>query len=192
MNKKTKSSNIIALTPVLIIIGQILNVITPSIAGIIRPDFSLAFLFLCVMIKPTVKQTFLASGLVIITSMVLGSNPIFQIPSAFDRTLSALLCLLIYKLIIKSSPKLFLMKVGVTYFISTLVSGSVYVLSVYFFGKLLHISELMIVFKMGLPVLFITVVSTAFVNYFLGILLYKIVSMISKDKYLISYSSLKY
>ena len=77
MNQKNKSSNTIALTPIFIILGQILNIITPSIAGIIRPDFSLAFLFLCIMIKPTLKQVFLASGLVILTSMILGGNPIF-------------------------------------------------------------------------------------------------------------------
>ena len=188
MNSKNKSSNAIALTPIFIILGQILNIITPSIAGIIRPDFSLAFLFLCIMIKPTLKQVFLASGLVILTSMILGGNPIFQLPAAFDRTLSALACLLFYKLVLRISPKFFLAKIGVTYFLATLISGCVYVFAVYLLGTLLHISELMIVFKMGLPVLFITIFSTAFVNYFLGILLYKLVSTLSKGKYLFAVS----
>lgn len=189
MNKKNKSSNILALTPILIIIGQILNAITPSIAGVIRPDFSLAFLFLCIMINPTIKQVFLASSLVVITSIVLGSNPIFQIPSVFDRTFSALACLIIYKIILKLSPKFLLLKIGGTYFISTLVSGCVYLSAVYIFGKFLHISELMIVFKMGLPLLLVTIASTALVNYFLGIMLYKMVTILSDDKYLLPFAS---
>ncbi|WP_270741139.1 tryptophan transporter [Lactococcus formosensis] len=188
MNQKNKSSNTFALTPIFIILGQILNIITPSIAGIIRPDFSLAFLFLCIMIKPTFKQVFLASGLVILTSIILGANPIFQLPAAFDRTLSALACLLLYKLVLRISPKFFLAKIGVIYFLATLISGCVYVFAVYLLGTFLHISELMIVFKMGLPVLLITIFSTAFVNYFLGILLYKLVSTLSKGKYLFAVS----
>lgn len=188
MNQKNKSSNTIALTPIFIILGQILNIITPSIAGIIRPDFSLAFLFLCIMIKPTFKQVFLASGLVILISIILGANPIFQLPAAFDRTLSALACLLLYKLVLRISPKFFLAKIGTIYFLATLISGCVYVFAVYLLGTFLHISELMIVFKMGLPVLLITIFSTAFVNYFLGILLYKLVSTLSKGKYLFAVS----
>ncbi len=185
MNSKNKTSNTIALTPIFIILGQILNIVTPNIAGIIRPDFSLAFLFLCIMIKPTIRQVFLASGLVILTSIILGGNLIFQIPAAFDRSFSALTCLLLYKLVLRASPRFFLAKIGTTYFLATLISGCAYIFAVYLLGTFFHISELLIIFKMGLPLLFITIFSTALVNYFLGIFLYKLVSTLSKGKYLL-------
>lgn len=191
MNVQKNSTVILTLTPIFIIVGQLLNIITPSVAGVIRPDFSLVFLFLCVMIHPTIKQVFLASSITIIVSMFFGGNPIFQIPSVFDRVTSALLCLMLYKLVINTGQKLFLSKIGAIYLISTIVSGCIYVLSVYFLGKAFGIAELLTVFKMGLPLLFVTIIATAVVNYFLGILVYKTLSLVSHNKYLTSVNSNK-
>lgn len=185
--KKKKSTAILALTPVFIIIGQLLTTIIPRIGGIIRPDFSLIFLFLCIMIHPTFKQVIMASFLTVTLSMLFGSggNILLEIPAIFDRLGAAILCLFLYRLLLKTSPKFHLVKISSLFFVSTLVSGVIYMTATYFLGSFLGLPELLILFKMGLPFLVLTVLITALANYFLGALAYKTLANVSKNKFFV-------
>jgi len=180
---KNKQTFTLTLTAVFIVIGQILNLFVPSVLGLIRPDFALVFLFLSVMIRPQLSQAFIASILTITINSLFGTNPIFQLPSFFDRVGSALLCLVLFKLLQKGNKKLFYGKLGSIFAICTFVSGGIYMAMVYLFGNILGISVLQVVFQKGAGILFVTVLVTAVVNYFFGILVFKTFKSISRGAF---------
>ncbi|MGX6961217.1 tryptophan transporter [Vagococcus xieshaowenii] len=181
--KTTKQTNILALTPIFIVLGQVLTLVTPNLLGVIRPDFALVFLFLCVIIHPTSKQVVVASILTMAMSLLAGGNPLFLLPSFADRLVSAFVCLAIYQLISQGLASNNRFNKGLLFFVSTLVSGGVYVLSVYIIGEMFQLPELLIIFKMGLPMLVVTILITAAINFFIGKFLIQLLALVSKKEY---------
>ena len=178
MNTTKQQTKIMTLTPILIVLGQVLTLITPSLFGVIRPDFALVFLFLCVMINPTIKQVIMASILTVGLSLLTGANPLFLLPAFIDRLSSAMACLFFYQLfgnreLTKKSTHHALIML-----LCTLISGVAYLLSVYFIGTAFGMSELLIIFKMGLPILVLTVGATAVINFFFSQFILKIFGMV--------------
>ncbi|MDR2833556.1 MAG: hypothetical protein LBV67_07580 [Streptococcaceae bacterium] len=182
---KNKSTLTLVLTPIIIAIGQILYLTVPSIGGVIRPDFSLVSLFLVVMIQPKFKQAVLSSLLLVTLATILGGNPIFQIPSIFDRLGSAILVLFLYRLLLNSKQTFFRFKIGGIFMIATAVSGTIYMLATYLFGTFLGLSELKVVFSMGLPFLVVAILTTALVNFFVGMIVYEVLAKIAHGRILI-------
>ncbi|QCI86363.1 hypothetical protein FA707_05015 [Vagococcus zengguangii] len=179
MNTTKQLTKMLTLTPILIVLGQILTLITPSLFGLIRPDFALVFLFLCVIINPTFKQVMIASLLTVGLSLLAGANPLFLMPSLIDRLLSAMCCLLMFKLLKGKNMAQNTTSVSLIIFISTLVSGIAYLFSVFMIGSMIGMQELLIIFKMGLSLLIITVGATAVINFFFAKFILKIFKLVT-------------
>ena len=134
------------LTSLLTAIGLVLHQITPPIVGGMKPDFLLAMLFVALYIDHSSKNSFLAGILSGIFSALTTTFPGGQIANLCDKMVTAIVVMLLIKAFSRFNSNIL---VGITAFIGTIVSGTV------FLGTaLLIVGELPVAF----PVLFTTVV----------------------------------
>ncbi len=160
----------ITLTSLLLAMGFILHSIVPGFFGM-KFDIFLSFLFLAIIICPTIENALLAGVAGGLITALTTTFPAGQIPNVIDKIITALFVFLLVKLF--QSIKNNNVKMGMIGFFGTLVSGSVFLTSA--------------LFLVGLPapfnILFVTIVlPTALTNTAVTIVVYNAFSMALKAK----------
>ncbi|MDO5095275.1 MAG: tryptophan transporter [Peptostreptococcaceae bacterium] len=159
------STKSLALSGVLIAIGFVLHSIVPPLFFGIKPDFLLACLFVAVASSGNFKNVLTAGIVAGIISALTTNFPAGQIPSLFDKTISAVAVYFLLMLMPKFSSLQQIFVFGAITFVGTIISGMV------FLGSAFAIA--------GLPAPFLSLVvgivlPTALVNVFFGMLMFKI------------------
>ena len=160
----------ITLTSLLLAMGFILHSIVPGFFGM-KFDIFLSFLFLAIVICPTIENAVLAGISGGIITALTTTFPAGQIPNVIDKIITALFVLMLVKLFqnIKNNS----MKMAMIGFFGTLVSGSVFLTSALFLAGL----------PAPLSVLFVSVVLPAAVtNTAVTVIVYHAFSLALKAK----------
>lgn len=160
----------ITLTSLLLAMGFILHSIVPGFFGM-KFDIFLSFLFLAIVICPTIENAVLAGISGGIITALTTTFPAGQIPNVIDKIITALFVLMLVKLFqnIKNNS----MKMAMIGFFGTLVSGSVFLTSALFLAGL----------PAPLSVLFVSVVLPAAVtNTAVTVIVYNAFSIALKAK----------
>ncbi|GAB6108425.1 tryptophan transporter [Fusibacter bizertensis] len=149
------------LTSVLLAMGFVLHAIVPGFFGM-KFDLLLTFMFIAIMINPTIKNTLLAGLLSGILTAMTTTFPGGQLPNMIDKIVTAFVVLALIKIL--AQIKVDSLKSGIIGFIGTATSGLVFLTS-----------ALLIV---GLPaplgILITTiVVPTAIANTIITVIVYK-------------------
>lgn len=118
---KTKD---IVLASLLLAMGLVLHSITPAILGSVKPDFLLATMFIAVLTQPKLKNTILIGTVAGIMAAMTTSFPGGQIPSIFDKLISALFVYALYVYVFGN--KINSIKMSLISFTGTFVSGFVF------------------------------------------------------------------
>ena len=112
---------------ILLAVGTILHYIIPGIVGGVKPDFMLACVFVVILICPNMKTALTVAIVSGILSAITTNFPGGQIPSIFDKFISAFAVLLLAKVLpinAKSSVSTFAK--AFIFFIGTTISGAVF------------------------------------------------------------------
>lgn len=158
----------LVINAILIAIGVILRQITPPIFGI-QSDFSLAMLFIIIVMNKDYKTTFIVGIVMGIFAALTTKTPNGQIPLIIDKILTSNI---IYLLLLPIRSKIKdTIQIIISLSVGTMLSGSIFLCALSFLS--------------GLPTTFmfllITVVlPTMVINCVLGTALYKIVIMTMK------------
>lgn len=122
---KTKD---MVVSAVLLAVGTMLHFIIPGIVNGVKPDFMLATMFMAIIIFPNIKNTLAVGGAAAILTALTTNFPGGEIPSIFDKFISALFVLALIKALNINSlegKKALIAKI-VLFFTGTLVSGFIF------------------------------------------------------------------
>lgn len=163
---KTKELVIMAL---FVGIGAVLHLIVPGFgAGGIRPDFSLLMMFLGIILFPNIKNVLMIGVATGIISALTTTVPLGHIPNLIDKFITALVVYGIFLLIKKNRS---IISNATIAGIGTLVSGTVFILSLAAFASLP--GPMMAMFVAA-------VIPAAIINTVAMVVVYPIVSGIAK------------
>jgi len=183
---KPSSTNKIIITSLLLAIGVILHQITPPIFLGMRPDLLLVFMILSIILNKDLKISFITGIVAGVLGALVTAFPGGQLPNIIDKIITSIVVFGLYKSFSKcknnnvnvnvkniiNSP----LKLASIYFIGTLISGSIFLVSA------------LILF--GLPasflVLFSTIViPTAVINCVIGFFIHKMIigNKVLRDKF---------
>lgn len=144
-------------------LGFILHQIVPPIVLGIKPDFLLSMMFIAIVICEDYKSTVACSLAFGILAAITTGFPGGQLPNIIDKIVAANLIFLLNKALFKLNVNL---KMVLISFVGTIVSGSVFLLSV----------ALLFSLPASFSALFLTIVlPTAFANSFVAFLIFNIV-----------------
>lgn len=110
-------------TALLIAIGLMMHYSVPGLIGGMKFDFMLAFIFIAILLNPTVKNTVLTAGVGGVLTALTTTFPGGQIPNMVDKIVT---CFAIYVLVKLFSKLPEAISVGAISFIGTIISGSVF------------------------------------------------------------------
>ncbi len=156
-----KTSKII-ITSLLLAIGLILHQITPGIFFGIKPDFLLVFMILSIILTKNFKITLITGIVAGVLCALTTTFPGGQLPNIIDKIITSVIVYGIYKSSNSTSP----LKLTSIYFLGTIISGSVFLVSA------------LILFGLPAPfsILLATVVlPTSMLNSFMGFFLHKLI-----------------
>ena len=158
----------LVLAGILLALGLTLHAVTPALLGNVKPDFLLATMFIAILFQPYLKNTIMIGFVAGVMAAMTTGFPGGQLPSVFDKIISALFVLALIKLF---SVQMNLIKVSILGFLGTIVSGIV------FLGSAL--------LMVGLPAPFtalfmVVVLPTALANTALTLVLYKTAQLVMK------------
>ncbi|GMA97411.1 tryptophan transporter [Pelosinus sp. IPA-1] len=128
IHEKTKGGRYrwVTITTLLLAIGAILHLVSPSIGGI-TPNWTIAMYCIAInLTKPTVKQSF-GIGLVAAAINIPTSKSAFPYGNLISEPIGAIVCALIVCLSYKISVGNLNIKPAVTGFISTVASGMTFI-----------------------------------------------------------------
>lgn len=152
------------LNAILIAIGVILHVVSPSFGLPAQPDLALAMLFIIMLINKDYKTTLFAGIIIGIFTALTTKSAGGQLPNIVDKIIT---CNIMYFLMLPLRDKVSKNIEGIVLFIfGTLLSGTVFLTSLAIISG---------VNQAILPTLFAIVIPTAIVNAIVGMIIYKIV-----------------
>ncbi|MDO5715679.1 MAG: tryptophan transporter [Tissierellia bacterium] len=179
VNKRSEATNTMATAAILIALGTVLRLITPSMG--IKPDFMCVTMFVAITLSPTFRHTLTLGVVCGVIASLTTHFPAGQIPNIIDKIASAFFVMILFKFLYHKYPKVSLLTYGLIYFLGTLVSGLIFVYTAFLIGRLMGISANIALFSKGtLPMISAVVVPTAVANAFFGSLLTKVMLMIRK------------
>ncbi|MDH8677373.1 tryptophan transporter [Fusibacter bizertensis] len=114
------------LTSVLLAMGFVLHAIVPGFFGM-KFDLLLTFMFIAIMINPSIKNTLLAGLLSGILTAMTTTFPGGQLPNMIDKVVTAFIVLALVKVLmnVKSDS----VKSGIIGFVGTVSSGMIFLTS---------------------------------------------------------------
>lgn len=115
-------------TALLLAVGLVLHTITPPLVMGIKPDFLLACMFLCILIQPDFQTTLVAGVGAGIMAALTTQMPGGQIPSLFDKLLSALMLYFVFHIIFRNHANT--ITLATSGFFGTIASGIVFLIGV--------------------------------------------------------------
>jgi len=116
----------VTITTLLLAIGAILHLVSPSIGGV-TPNWTIAMYCIAInLTKPTIKQSF-GIGLVAAAINIPTSKSAFPYGNLLSEPIGAVVCALIVALSYKMVVGKFNLKPAVTGFISTVASGMTFI-----------------------------------------------------------------
>lgn len=149
---------------ILIAIGVILHVVTPSLGLPAQPDFALAMLFIIMLINKDYKTTIFSGIIVGIFTALTTKSAGGQLPNIIDKLIT---CNVMYIILLPLREKINEnIKAGLLFVIGTLLSGTVFLTSLVLISG---INEAI------LPAVFAVVIPTAVLNLVIGMIIYKVV-----------------
>jgi hypothetical protein len=159
----------LVLAGILLALGLTLHAVTPALFGSVKPDFLLATMFIAILFQPKLNNTLVIGVVAGIMAALTTGFPGGQLPSVFDKIISALFVLLLIKLMNYSMNTL---KISLIGFLGTLISGFIFLGSAYL--------------MVGLPAPFtslfmIVVLPTAIANTVLTVILYQAAQLVMKS-----------
>lgn len=159
----------LTLSSILLAIGFVLHYIMPGIMGAMKPDASLAMMFVAIIICNDYKST-VAIGIVSgILAAITSSFPGGQIPNIIDKFITAHVIFLLIILLKKVNPAIKMIIISI---LGTLVSGTIF----------LTAALLIVGLPMPFKVLFLTVVLPAVVaNTVLATVVFEVVTKVTKS-----------
>lgn len=157
-------------TGLLLGIGAILHYVVSPIYGGIKPDFLLCLMFIAIFLTPNFSNTLLAGGGGAIIAALTTGFPGGQIPSIFDKLISAVFIFILFKFLFFKKKNVVI--IGILNFLGTVVSGAIFVMSV------IIITGTQLAF---LTVMFFMVLPTAIFNTALGVLIFRVFQSKIKD-----------
>lgn len=114
----------LVLVAMLIAIGFIMHAISPPFFFGMRPDFSLAMLFVAILIIEDNKISIVAGIAVGIISALTTTFPMGQIPNIVDKLVTTAAVLVMVKILPKT--KIPFIRTGIIGFVGTVISGTVF------------------------------------------------------------------
>lgn len=150
------------LSPIMISIGLILHTITPPIFLGMKPDLLLIFLVMAILLNNDIKNVIISAVISAILSAITTSFPGGQIPNFIDKLITSFFILFLIKILKNIKNKN--LSVSILLFLSTLISGAVF----------LNSANILVGLPAGILVLLTTVVlPTAVINMAIGVSVYK-------------------
>lgn len=165
---KTKD---LVIAAVLLALGTILHAIIPPVFAGIKPDFLLAMMFLAIIYKLEVKNMIAIAIVAGIIAALTTGMPAGQIPSIIDKVGSAIIIFFI----IKAVGKLSNLKVAIIGFVGTIISGLLFLVSLFFIAEIPGGETIISLFQT-------VVLLTALMNAVLIVLAYNIMNKILSGK----------
>ncbi|MDD7363062.1 MAG: tryptophan transporter [Peptoniphilus sp.] len=149
---------------IFIALGTIFHYIVPGFFYGMRPDFLLFFMVAYIVIYPDIKHTLAIGAAMAVMSAITTTFPGGQIANLIDKPITALFAMFMCRNVLKEG----IVKRTILYFISTIVSGTVFLLA----------AMLIVGLPGGAPfaALFVTVVlPTAALNAVMGIVYERVI-----------------
>ena len=158
------------LTSLLLAMGFVLHSIVPGVFGM-KFDLMLTFMFIAIIIQPTLKNMFLTGALTGILTAMTTTFPGGQLPNLFEKIITAFVVYVLILLMQKVKNNS--LKATVIGFVGTFLSGIVF----------LTLALMMVGLPAPLTVLVASIViPTAFTNAFLTLIVYRATRLAQKTK----------
>lgn len=179
--EKMKTKNMV-MAAVLLAIGTVLHLICPPIFGI-TPDFLLATMFVSITFNKNVKGTLAIGAAAGILTALITKFPGGQIPSLFDKTISALCFLAMLKALGAGKKDPSLIQVSCLTFINTIISGLVFLYVGLLLATLSSNTDALNIFSSGMgKLIIVVVVPAALANLVFASFMYKLVFVTVRER----------
>lgn len=174
-----KTKNMV-MAAVLLAIGTVLHLIVPPIFSV-TPDFLLATMFVAILFNRDLKGAIACGVAAGILAAMTTKFPGGQIPSIFDKTISAITFLLMLKAFTKVKKDPSLLSLAIMFFLNTVVSGVVFLYVGLGLATLSANADAINIFSSGMGKLILAVVlPTALANVVFGQVILNILKISDK------------
>ena len=156
---------------ILIAIGVMLHILAPSIGLPIQPDFAVAMMIIIIMLNKDYKTAVFVGIILGIFTAMTTKSPGGQIPNIIDKIVTSNIVYLVSIPLRDRVNKNILL--GGLQFFGTIISGTVFLVSLFFIGNNLPVENI-------IPIFAAVVLPTAALNLIIGLVIYKVVERTMK------------